>query len=209
MVEESNFFGSKMLDIEDKISLQKQDIIYYQNLNGEQLDYSIESSLKSYVFSSSINKSENHKLEIDETQPKYQMDKNTKWILTINVEKILSDFIYAEMKKWRTFEGIKNEMTRYNNVNLALKSYIDNNVKDKYRLKNIDLYISYKDLRNQNILRFKNSWDSNVFLDSNKLIKLQRETSTDGSEVKLIFSQEKPSSDWSFNYFFNLNFEKI
>jgi hypothetical protein len=113
------------------------------------------------------------------------------------------------MKKWRTFEGIKNEMTRYNNVNLALKSYIDNNVKDKYRLKNIDLYISYKDLRNQNILRFKNSWDSNVFLDSNKLIKLQRETSTDGSEVKLIFSQEKPSSDWSFNYFFNLNFEKI
>jgi hypothetical protein len=209
MVEESNFFGSKMLDIEDKISLQKQDIIYYQNLNGEQLDYSVESSLKSYVFSSSINKSENHKLEIDETQPKYQMDKNTKWILTINVEKILSDFIYAEMKKWRTFEGIKNEMTRYNNVNLALKSYIDNNVKDKYRLKNIDLYISYKDLRNQNILRFKNSWDSNVFLDSNKLIKLQRETSTDGSEVKLIFSQEKPSSDWSFNYFFNLNFEKI
>jgi hypothetical protein len=209
MVEESNFFGSKMLDIEDKISLQKQDIIYYQNLNGEQLDYSLESSLKSYVFSSSINKSENHKLEIDETQPKYQMDKNTKWILTINVEKILSDFIYAEMKKWRTFEGIKNEMTRYNNVNLALKSYIDNNVKDKYRLKNIDLYISYKDLRNQNILRFKNSWDSNVFLDSNKLIKLQRETSTDGSEVKLIFSQEKPSSDWSFNYFFNLNFEKI
>jgi hypothetical protein len=209
MVEESNFFGSKMLDIEDKISLQKQDIIYYQNLNGEQLDYSVESSLKSYVFSSSINKSENHKLEIDETQPKYQMDKNTKWILTINVEKILSDFIYAEMKKWRTFEGIKNEMTRYNNVNLALKSYIDNNVKDKYRLKNIDLYISYKDLRNQNILRFKNTWDPNVFLDSNKLIKLQRETSTDGSEVKLIFSQEKPSSDWSFNYFFNLNFEKI
>jgi len=41
MLEESNFFGSKMLEIEDSIIISNQEIIYYQNENGEQIDYSI------------------------------------------------------------------------------------------------------------------------------------------------------------------------
>jgi hypothetical protein len=31
MIEESNFFGSKMLEIEDSIYIDVQNLIYYQN----------------------------------------------------------------------------------------------------------------------------------------------------------------------------------
>ena len=85
MVEESNFFSAKMLEIEDSIKISNDDIIYYQKLNGEQLDIIVESSLDSIVFSSSSSKKSNHTLQIDESQPKYQLEKDTKWILNIDL----------------------------------------------------------------------------------------------------------------------------
>ena len=41
------------------------------------------------------------------------------------------------------------------------------------------------------------------------MTKLQTETSFDNSIIKLSFNQEKPSSDYSFEYFFNINYEKL
>lgn len=209
MVEESNFFGSKMLDIENSISITTQDIIYYQNIKGEQVDYSVESSLQSYVYSPSTDKNSNHTLILDESQPKYQLDKNTRWILTINLKEILGNYLFGVMKKYRTFEGLKSDMTRYSNVDVALKSYVTSNVLDRYKLKNVELYISYKDLRSQSLLRYKNTWNSNIILDANKMTKLQTETSFDESSIKLFFNQDKPSTDFSFEYFFNINYEKL
>lgn len=209
MVEESNFFGSKMLDIEDTILIGTQDIIYYQNLKGEQIDYSVESSLQSYIYSPSTDKSSNHTLIVDDSQPKYQLDKNTRWILTINLKEILGNYLFGVMKKYRTFEGLKNEMTRYSNVNIALESYVTFNVLDRYKLKSIDFYIQYKDLRSQSLLRYKNTWNPNIMLPENKMTKIQSETSFDESTINLFFNQEKPSSDYSFEYFFNINYEKL
>lgn len=209
MVEESNFFGSKMLDIEDSILIGIQDIIYYQNLKGEQIDYSVESSLQSYIYSPSTDKNSNHTLIVDDSQPKYQLDKNTRWILTINLKEILGNYLFGIMKKYRSFEGLKNDMTRYSDVSVALKNYVSFNVIDRYRLKNVELYISYKDLRSQSLLRYKNTWNSNIISDVNKMTKLQTETSFDNSIIKLSFNQEKPSSDYSFEYFFNINYEKL
>jgi hypothetical protein len=209
MVEESNFFGSKMLDIENSISIGTQDVIYYQNLKGEQIDYSVESSLQSYVYSPSTDKNSNHTLVIDESQPKYQLDKNTRWVLTINLKEILGNYLFGLMKKYRTFEGLKSDMTRYSNVDVSLKNYVSFNVLDRYKLKSVDLYITYKDLRSQNLLRYKNIWNSNITLPENKMTKLQTETSFDESKIKLFFNQDKPSSDYSFEYFFNINYEKL
>ena len=41
MVEESNFFGAKMLEVEDSIYVSNQNIIYYQRPTGEQIDLAI------------------------------------------------------------------------------------------------------------------------------------------------------------------------
>ena len=208
MIEESNFFNSKMLEVEDSIYIEKQDIIYYQKLNGEQIDISIESSLDSYIYSSSKNKLESHTLTIDDTQNSFQKERNTRWILEINLKKILSDYLFATLKSYRTFEGVKNEMNRYNDVNVALKNYISFNVLDRYKYKSIDLYIDYKDLRNQSLLRYKNNWNINTPVNT-KFTKLQSETAFDYSSVKLTFNQEKLSSDYIFDYYFNILFEKI
>lgn len=208
MVEESNFFGAKMLDIEDSIYLSNIDIIWYQKLTGEQLDYSIESTLPSYSYSSITDKFDNHTLVIDETQPKFQLDKNTRWILTIDLKSILSNYLFSTLKKYRTFEGVRNDITLENDVNIAMRKYIDYNILNRYKISKIDLLINEKSLRNQNLLKYNNTWNKDLTMDK-KFTKVQSETAFDYSSVKLIFSQEKYSSDYNFEYYFNILFEKI
>lgn len=209
MIEESNFFLSKMLEIEDSLYLSNQDLVYYQNANGEQVDFSLESTVPSLVYSTSNDKLENHTLVIDDSQTQYQRDRNTKWIMTIDLETILDNYIFAIMKKYRTFEGLKKSMTRTGDVNVALRTYIKENVINRYKFSRIDLYVAYKDLRNQNILRYKTYWNPIVGIESNKLVKIQTETSFDGSSLKIYFSQDKDSSQYSFEYFYNILFEKL
>lgn len=209
MVEESNFFSSKMLEIEDFIDISNQDIIYYQKVNKEQLDITVESSLNSSIlYSAAVNKRDNHVLELDKSQPVYQLNKNTRWILEINLEKIFSDFIFSSLKKYRTFEGLKNNMTLEKNVDIAIRNYIDKNIKNRYKLTNIDFLIKYKDLRNQDILKWKNTWNPQLTVD-NKFNKIQTETESDDSKIKVIFEQDKPSDTYNYDYYFNIFYEKL
>ena len=209
MAEESNFFGAKMLEVEDSIYVGDLNVIYYQMPSGEQLDLSVESTLKSQIYSSSSDKEGKHRLTMDDTQTAYMKENNTRWVLEINLKGILTSYIYSQLKAWRTFEGIKSEMTVYNDVNKAMSTYIDLNVIDRYKPSKIDLYIQYKDLRNQNLLKYKNYWLPGAAIDRNKTAKFQTETSPDLSYTKLTFSQEKPGSAYSFDYYFSVLFEKI
>ena len=209
MVEESNYFGSKMLEIEDNIYIENQNIIYYQRPSGEQINLSAETSIDSPVYSASSDKEKNHSLKIDESQTNYQKENSTKWIMDIKINDVLSNFLFANLKRYRTFEGMKASLTRTNDVNTTIREYINKNVSNRYKLSKIDLYIKYKDLRSQNVLRFKNTWNSTIGIDSNKFQKIQTETAFDGSNIKLLFNQEQPSTQYSFEYYFNILFEKI
>jgi hypothetical protein len=208
MVEESNFFSGKMLEVEDFLSIINEDIIWYQRLNGEQLDFNIESSLDSYIYSSSLSKESNHKLEIDERQSAFQLNKNTKWVLDINLNNILTEYIFANMKRWRSFEGVRNEYTLENDVDVALSKYIQNNVVNRYKFSKIELFIDYKDLRGQNLLKFKNSWNNSLTYDK-KFNKIETITKFDLSKITVLFEQQKSSSDFNFDYYYNVFFEKI
>jgi hypothetical protein len=212
MVEESTFFGAKMLEVEDIISIDNQDIIYYQRISGEQLDSSTETSLDSYIYSpgsSTGDKFKNHTLVIDSTQPKFQLDNNTKWILTIDLKTILTNYLFATLKKYRTFEGVRNDMTIFNDVNVAITSYINSNILDRYKYKGVELYVRYQDLRNQNLLRYNNSWSTNIIDAKYKVVKIQTETEFDQSSIKIMFNQQEPSSSYKFDYYFDILFEKI
>lgn len=209
MIEESNYFGSKMLEIEDSIYIENQNIIYYQRPTGEQINLSSETSIDSPIYSAPSDKERNHSLKIDESQTNYQKDNSTKWIMDIKLNDVLSNFLFANLKRYRTFEGMKTSLTRRNDVNTTIREYIDKNVSNRYKLSKIDLYIKYKDLRSQNVLRFKNTWNSTIGIDSNKFQKIQTETAFDGSSIRLLFNQEQPSTQYSFEYYFNILFEKI
>jgi hypothetical protein len=208
MLEESNFFSGKMLEIEDNVSIINEDIIWYQRLNGEQLDFTTESSLNSIVYSSSLSKQKNHKLILDEKQSDFQLNRNTKWILDISLSNILSEYIFANLKKWRTFEGLKTDYTLEKDVNITMLKYISSNVLTRYRFTKIELFIDYKDLRSDSLLKLKNTWNNN--LNRNNLFnKIETITDFDEKNIKVLFEQQKSSSDFNFEYFFNVYFQKI
>jgi len=209
MAEESNFFSAKMLEVEDSIYVDTQNIIYYQLASGEQIDISVENSLKSYVYSSELEKKSKHRLTMDPSQTEYQKENATNWQLDIDLRGILSGYIFAKMKEARTFEGIKTTMTYERDVNLAMRKYIDLNVIDRYKATRIDLYIAYRDLRRQSLLKHSNSWKKEIVSESNKMNKFQSSPTVDGSYTKLTFSQLQPGSTYAFDYYFNILFERI
>jgi hypothetical protein len=198
-----------MLEVEDDIYISDQNIIYYQKSTGEQIDLAIESSLPSQVYSASDNMKSHQRLTLDDSQLDYQKETNPKWILNVDLRNILSDYLFAIMKRYRTFEGISNPLTRTNDVNTAIREYISNNVTNRYKISRLDLYVSYTDLRNQNVLRYKNTWTSSVISDFNLLKKKQMDVAFDESTLKISFTQENPSSLYNFDYYFNILFEKI
>lgn len=209
MVEESNFFGAKMLEIEDSVYLFDQNIIYYQRPNGEQLDLSVESSTPAIVYSASIDKNDGHRLYMNESQTEYQKENGTMWTMEINIGAILSNYLFAELKRWRTFEGMRKEMTSYNDANLAIKKYIEFNVLNRYKASRLDLFVKYKDLRGQSILKFNTKWNPEAATEAARLNKFQSETSIDGLYTKIMFAQQQPGSTYTFDYYFNILFEKV
>lgn len=204
--EESNFFGSKMLEIEDSINIIDQNIIYYQSNNNEQIDINLETTQNSVIYSSFDSKNLNHSIKIDDSQPDSQRKTNTKWILDINIKDILTDFIFASIKRERTFQGLTNNIVVSKDVNVYIRSYIVNNVLNRYKLSSIDLLLDYVDINVSNNLQYQPVFDKRTFT---KTTRFQTETKFDGSSVRCMFNQEKSSQDYSFKYFFNLLFEKI
>jgi hypothetical protein len=98
-------------------------------------------------------------------------------------------------------------MTLEKNVDIAIRNYIDKNIKNRYKLTNIDFLIKYKDLRNQDILKWKNTWNPQLTVDD-KFNKIQTETESDDSKIKVIFEQDKPSDTYNYDYYFNIFYEK-
>jgi len=221
MKEESSIFGSKMLEIDDTIIIDDQSLVYFQSSTKEQLDLTIESSLTPISYSSSEDKRVNHTLVIDPSQSASQRDSNTQYILTIDLKTILSNYIFATLKRWRTFEGVRNDMTKNGDIDFAMREYILKNVIDRYKLNRVELYLKYIDIQSQNILKFDNLWAgySNEYRTSSlpadigtsqyQLKKFQSQTEFDYSSTVITFSQEKKSSEFCFDYFFKLFYEKI
>jgi hypothetical protein len=209
MSEKSSFFGSKMLEIEDKIEIKNESIIYYQNLTGEQLDLVAERNLPQIIFDTVTDKNKNHKLILDDSQLEPDRNGNTAWILDIEVKTILQNYLFATMKKWRTFEGISNDITYDNNVNIALTEYITKNVINRYKFTKLEFFLKTIDLLTLNRRKWENNFDVNIETKDYLFTKFQTQTEANDLDIRLKFYQSKPGSQYSFNYYFNLYFEKL
>jgi hypothetical protein len=212
MREESTFFGSKMLEIEDTLNLHNQGIIYYQNSNSEQIDISIETSLTPIVYSINDDKKINHTLIIDDSQSESQRNTQTRYIMNIDLKIILKNFLFATLKQYRTFEGVRNKMCYSGDVNTSIKDYIEKNIVDRYKFDRVELFLKYVDLRDQNVRRFNNIWAIDTDDVSNseyQLKRFQTETDFNDSTVKLTFNQEQSSQIYSFEYYFKLFWSKL
>jgi hypothetical protein len=209
MSEDCAFFGSKMLEIEDSISILSDNLVYNQLLTNEQLDESVEKNLPDIVYDATIDKSVNHRLELDLNQSDALKRGQAKWIITIELKTILTNYIFTTLKKYRTFEGVRNTMVVSNNVDTAIYDYINKNVYSRYFLSKVEFFLSPVDLCGDGTLQYANEFDQFIESDTSKVTDFQSETSFDGSEVRLLFSQKKNAEDFSFKYYFNLYFEKL
>jgi hypothetical protein len=209
MVEHSSFFGSKMLEIEDSISIKNDNVIYYQLGNGEQLDAASEERLSQIVYNAILDKGTNHKLFIDDSQSESDKDGKARWILDIKLKDILKNYIFATMKKYRTFEGVANAMTVNNSVNAAMSEYIDKNVLNRYKFTRVEFFLQSVDLLTIGGLKYGNKYDSNVESASNIYTKFQSETDANDLDIRLTFYQDLPANRYAFNYYFNIYFEKL
>lgn len=208
MKEKGSFFGSKVIKIEDNIDIDNDNIIYYQNTFNEQLDLSTEISNPPVIFSASDDKNSSSQLILDKSQPSSLLNTNTRWILTININDILTNYIFALLKKYRTFNGVQNSMTVYNKVDSSIANYIDSNIINQYKYNKINFYISYNNLQNGS-LKYNNTWNSAILSPSNLLNNISTTFDSTGSIMTINFSQLQPSSQYSFNYYFDLFFNRI
>lgn len=207
MKEQTSFFGSKMLSIDSYISISDLNIIYYEAENGEQISYLVEKNNPAIVYSMLDDKQNNHTIKIDESQTDVQKNSNTRWIVTIDTTAILSNFLFATLKKYRTFEGVKNEMTMDNSVDKSLNDYINKNVLNRYKLSTFEFYITYNHYSQSDSFKYKNTF-TEIF-DSSALTKKLQAVLDDKNFLTVTFSQEQPSTSYNFNYYFNLYFEKV
>lgn len=208
MTEKKSFFASKLLSFEDEINITNQNLIYYQNEVNEQLNLSVETFNQPIVYDTNNDKLSYSKLIIDDSQSQQQKNDKTSWILTVSYKTILINYLFAEFKKWRTFEGVKNSMCLSSDVNTAIKEYITTNLTSRYQLDKIDIFISYIDLIDGN-LRFKNSWDPTIETDSFLLKSFETNNDTLNGKLTINFNQEKSSLNYSYKYYYNLYFKKL
>jgi len=211
MREESTFFGSKMLEIEDMIEIHNQGIIYYQNKDNEQIDLSIETSIEPIVYSTSDDKKLNHELIIDDSQTDSQKNILTKYIMNINIGKIFTNYIFSTLKQYRTFEGISNNMCSSGDINRSINEYINNNILSRYDFNRVELFIKYFDIKDQDIRRFNNTWSSDISsiaTEEFKFKRMQTKKDFDNSNIIVMFNQEKSSQSYTYEYYFKLFWTK-
>ena len=209
MEEESSFFGSKMLEIEDYITIGDESIVYYQNQNNEQLDLEKEYDFTPALYNTVNDKKTNHTLVLDEFQTQLERNNYAKWIMTINIRTLLRNYIFALLKKYRTFDGIFNEMTINKNVDFSIKEYIERNVINRYKFTGVDLYIVPVDLLTIGSLKYENIWDKEIGQEEYKFTKFSTVTDFKFEDVQLFFSQNFSATQYTFRYYFNLKFEKL
>lgn len=206
--EESALYGSKMMKLEDDISIMNTNLSYFQQSSGEQINLLNEQNISNIIFSSSVEKKKNHNLSIDESQSNYQKENKTLWSLTIDIKTILKDYLYASIKKSRAFEGFKNIYSLTNNVDNDIYNYIDYNLMDRYKYSKFEMFINYTKIENStSLLRYTNTWK--ILSKNNKKDNFNISQAIDGSSLSVSFTQDYSSQNYNFDYFFNVYYHKI
>ena len=222
IVEESTFFCSKIMDIEDLVSITDKCIQYYQINSIGTTSYGYQYYDKNFLEELNILdvvklKIDNHAINLLQ-QSTIDEQNNTKWQIQINAKNILTEYLFAKIKEARTFRSMKYSNFINKNINQSVYDYITLNLLDRYRFKTLDLYISYIDVKNNNlysdltIIQYNPLFNSAIEVDENyiKNTNISQIDALDAlSNVIVEYSQIKPSTDYKFDYYFNIYFEKI
>jgi len=214
------FFGGKIIYSEDNIYINNDSI------NFSQVVSDINNGYQYYDVSLAKNKEVNYYENLTDLKANNQsislfsqnsasLNNNTKWEITINGSTILKDYLFFKIKEQRVFKNINSDEVYSNDINNAIYEYINANIFGRYRLNKIDFYVNYYDIKKQSIqdnifLQYNPNFDVSVYKSEN--LSNMNIAGFDPYKFDLItiqYSQSKPSNQYSFNYYFDLNFTKI
>ncbi len=206
MVEKSSFFGSKMMSIDDEILVDSSNIIYYQNNKSEQINLPLELTYEPLYVNLNNVKIKNCIVYRDDNA--FNDLNNSNWIIEINFKNILLEYLFGKLKNVRTFNGIYIENTQNNNIDLSIKDYIISNLLDRYLYDSIELWISYNNLSDDGNLKYVNIFNPDIVNDSN-INKEFEKIYSDEKIIKFKFKSKKDTSKYSFDYYFNIKYNRI
>lgn len=194
--EYKTFFGTPMVKLPISFNIYKDSIVYYQNINNEQLDIKKEMLLTSNVLNSDFLKKDNITCEIGS---------NGDIIFNIKHVNIFNTYILALLKKNRVFDGLTKDMTPKNDVDLFILDYIINNITNVYSIFSLDFYIEYINLDTAgNIGLFY--YDSTIESEVNYTNKYKIQMYNDHLTITLKPVVELKTS--TFKYYYNLTIKK-
>lgn len=215
------FFGGKIIYSEDNIYINDDSINFSQVIgeydNGYQYfdNTTIPESWETQFYENLTDlKANNQKISYF-NQTSSELNNNTRWQITINGSNILKDYLFFKIKEQRVFKLIHANEVYSNNINNAIYEYITYNIFSRYRLDKVDFYVSYYDIKKQTIydnimLQYNPKFDHSVYTKENLTnMNVFGYDPYKFDTITVQYNQSKPSDQYSFNYYFDLNFTKI
>lgn len=225
-----NFFGSKMIDIEDDIIINDESIqfsdfnfiynnindLYNLNSNGYQ-NFNYDSNLETIQLKNLTDlKKSNHTIKL-QAQSDLDLRNNTKWIINIDCKNILKNYLFYRLKEHRVFKCIQYNELYNSNVNNFILDYIELNLLNRYKFNKINIYIQYIDIINNvdyNIskINYNPTFNKNIVsvdnLEKNANVQ-QINSILSFTDMQVLYNQTKKSTEYTFDYYFDLLFTKI
>lgn len=230
MLEKKNFFGSKIMEIPDLLTVDEVNIVWNESIDGTQL-INIDDQTK--ILDTSNLKKINHEIIRAPRQSERDIREFTNYDFTINVKQVVNDWIFAQLKKFQTFGSIKNNETSTNNINNAIQEYIDLNIFPRIKFETVNLYVRYFQIGTLDesglvSLQYDIRYNDNIIVPpaisgestdqlvrrsleyKNSLKVLNYELSLDTFEqiATIKYKQTQSSQFYKFNYYFDVVYKK-
>lgn len=131
---------------------------------------------------------------------------------------MLIDYLYARLKESRAFKCFGKDDLINRDINLGIKTYIIQNLINRYTYDKIELYVKYIDVvqstniySSSNLLyqpTYSRDTEQPAYLTSNLNIKVA-DAMNNLNFMTAIYQQTQPSNKYKFNYYFNIYFKRI
>jgi len=227
LLEEETFFGSKVMEIEDNISLDDKSIQYYHHIDNTSDETSKNNGFQNYELNTFLEtfcildvvklKLNNHTISKLQQSAKNE-ENNTKWLININTKNILKEYLFSKIKERRTFKSLSYKSFLNKNINESIYQYIEENLYDRFKFDKIEFFVEYYDISNNSIYhnttlkKFDPQFKSSVGVieNQNNSVNVEINNFLDPlADIKINYFQTKSSQEYKFDYYFNLYFNKI
>jgi hypothetical protein len=137
MKEKRNFLCNVLMDIADKFTIT-------YNYTSNDLSILPVELLSLYDYNTIKNKST--QIELDNNQSEIEENTNTKWKIHFDSKRLLREYLYNEIymiNPYSFFNNIPSNLVPSDKISELVYQYIDNNLLDKYQVKEFILWTKY------------------------------------------------------------------